>query len=1466
MKSGIKSFFTPKTVKKDDIITIDDSSSSNSNENSSSSSNVSSTLIGSNNNDSSKKDNISKPIHPLFQKASAKKDVVITNTTSSRKKSVAATPSTTDNNSTSTRPKRSCANNDIIISIDDDDDEYEDPFAEDDDDDGIVIEEKPKRQPKTREGKDNSIGIIIITIKIINIIIIIIFIAIISSKPPKEFFMSAEEKQRQKEIENEQLEKMKGIEMQKKFKNELRENAKKFEVKGTSSSNVNSFFMSNTYSNKNKCISINLVDDDIIIDNTDDYYHYPSQPAVGLPSLSDYLKRTTDSNIVWRDKSVDIVEIEESTDTSTIIDLASPSQKYYIDLNVDIKVSQYHTIENVGHNDYRNLWSHFLAFNERNAQEISSFTPISQDNSPLMFEPQNTSQIVGNRREVKKFLNWLEYLGGKRRAGKKKRKSRSRRSLDDDDLEAQISKVMVVMGQSGSGKTSAVYACAREAGFKVIEINASQDRSGTGIRKLFSEAAQSHGVGVETGSHELNLILFDDADLVFDEDAHMHSAMKDLLKNSKSPVIITTETPLQFLNAIPHEKIILQKLNSPEISVVIKNALTATQLTSPVPEDILVLLGMLSNGDSRACLTCMQLMMSALAHQSIQSCTFTSFMDWIHRANVDFAQFDNSNKLINTILKKEEMLTHATRKLDRIPARANIIAPLVTSSEPRKGLVAGGFVVTIYGKHFLQHQISDHYKNPNESMSVSVYLDDILCDCVVMSDTQIKFRAPQVSQPGVYPIIIKITDGLVTDTKVRCVTSDLCGIAGGWIQLESKRKLITSYYQPIKKASTTISSKRGKRKSFSPEDDPIEEFDDDDDDDFVAVPKKTKGKKRIMKKEKKAVESDDELLDDNANSEVKTNINKRTKRIIDDEIDSDTNIAQETKSTSSLSSPLADVSSSIEEKSDFVKVNELGSLDEKIYQCMVTVCSRLQKHKLSEVFRFPVSEEEAPGYHDIITKPMDLSTIEQSLNQSKYYNNECDITGFVNDIRQIWINCKTYNKPTSDIVKLADVLNDFFEKEMLAVFRALMNDAIAVSNKGITINDNKVFTIFDDDDDDSNPDKLEELPVIDSKSIRDELNAAFLSRSQMSVSISRDVGLEFENENEGVVPVHTMLQLRKDDCKCCLMALEETWRLRDAWSSAELLGTTASNLISNLIEDDDYLDYHDYQTPQQLSIASFDIMKLSSSILQSSARNALKDADKNIESSTFLQYLIDDIEETTEDTTEDTNMTQTNTIEAIEKPTTIDDRNKAINIDDDTDQIVRKSRKSPKISDSDDEEVNFDEDDDDDDEEEEDDEEDDDVDINTKDITSSDDQYIKRWYDLGKELGNTFIRFSIRKKAYIDFVANKLCNTESGLCDYSIFKFSKNMKRNSLSSMMALDIIPIVARMLHSEAMHYEEKSLNNRYGDIQRTRRGKNNSKYNYVSNATLLPESTLSSLLEFGFISSPRVVGYGEDKPKWM
>ena len=217
------------------------------------------------------------------------------------------------------------------------------------------------------------------------------------------------------------------------------------------------------------------------------------------------------------------------------------------------------------------------------------------------------------------------------------------------------------------------------------------------------------------------------------------------------------------------------------------------------------------------------------------------------------------------------------------------------------------------------------------------------------------------------------------------------------------------------------------------------------------------------------------MIDDNGGIDcdmnTNTNRNKRTKRntiIDDDDNESSDKIVQ-------AASPLPLVESTqlnIEKVIDTNTITLNAEVEDYIYQCLLSVCSRIQKHRLSGPFRFPVSEEEAPGYHDIMTKPMDISTIEDSLKERLYYNdNECDVTSFVSDIRQIWINCKTYNKPNSDIVKVANTLNDVFEKDMLSTFKTIANEdiSIVVNDKYILIRGKKVFELSNttDDDDDN---------------------------------------------------------------------------------------------------------------------------------------------------------------------------------------------------------------------------------------------------------------------------------------------------------------------------------------------------------------------------------------------------------------
>eukprot|EP00951_Prasinocladus_malaysianus_P046938 scaffold648205_cov48-Prasinocladus_malaysianus.AAC.1 len=66
---------------------------------------------------------------------------------------------------------------------------------------------------------------------------------------------------------------------------------------------------------------------------------------------------------------------------------------------------------------------------------------------------------------------------------------------------------------------------------------------------------------------------------------------------------------------------------------------------------------------------------------------------------------------------------------------------------------------------------------------------------------------------------------------------------------------------------------------------------------------------------------------------------------------------------------------------------------------------------------------------------MDLGTVEKKLahnpnkGQHREYKHPLE---FRDDVRQIWENCRTYNRPGQDIRKMGDRLSDSFEKKWAA--------------------------------------------------------------------------------------------------------------------------------------------------------------------------------------------------------------------------------------------------------------------------------------------------------------------------------------------------------------------------------------------------------------------------------------------------
>lgn len=97
--------------------------------------------------------------------------------------------------------------------------------------------------------------------------------------------------------------------------------------------------------------------------------------------------------------------------------------------------------------------------------------------------------------------------------------------------------------------------------------------------------------------------------------------------------------------------------------------------------------------------------------------------------------------------------------------------------------------------------------------------------------------------------------------------------------------------------------------------------------------------------------------------------------------------------------------------------NQLQYLLKTIYRAIV-------KHRHAWPFCSPVDTKKLklPDYHNVIRKSMDFTTIKKRLENYWYYDAwEC-----VDDFKQVFVNCYTYNKPTEDVVMMARQVEDLF--------------------------------------------------------------------------------------------------------------------------------------------------------------------------------------------------------------------------------------------------------------------------------------------------------------------------------------------------------------------------------------------------------------------------------------------------------
>ncbi|KAH9951585.1 hypothetical protein B0H21DRAFT_818035 [Amylocystis lapponica] len=89
----------------------------------------------------------------------------------------------------------------------------------------------------------------------------------------------------------------------------------------------------------------------------------------------------------------------------------------------------------------------------------------------------------------------------------------------------------------------------------------------------------------------------------------------------------------------------------------------------------------------------------------------------------------------------------------------------------------------------------------------------------------------------------------------------------------------------------------------------------------------------------------------------------------------------------------------------------------KRFQNVITMLhSQISQHRFGNVFQYPIKKSEAPDYHDIVKRPMDLKTMKARIKDGLISNS----MEFQRDVFLMFANAMMYNRPGSEIYNMAE--------------------------------------------------------------------------------------------------------------------------------------------------------------------------------------------------------------------------------------------------------------------------------------------------------------------------------------------------------------------------------------------------------------------------------------------------------------
>ncbi len=203
------------------------------------------------------------------------------------------------------------------------------------------------------------------------------------------------------------------------------------------------------------------------------------------------------------------------------------------------------------------------------------------------YRPRTLSSVVGNPKAVADLTAWAKQWA----SGIPKYRA------------------VVLMGSPGIGKTTSAEALARDMGWDIIEMNASDQRTGEAIRQTalkgaFSNSFDDDGEFVTVKDGKLKLIVLDEADSLFgNADRGAMPVIVELIRTTKQPVILIVNDFYELSrksSAIKSEtlQITFQRPTSVSIVKALRNICKGEGIEAD--DDALRAIADNSNGDVRA--------------------------------------------------------------------------------------------------------------------------------------------------------------------------------------------------------------------------------------------------------------------------------------------------------------------------------------------------------------------------------------------------------------------------------------------------------------------------------------------------------------------------------------------------------------------------------------------------------------------------------------------------------------------------------------------------------------------------------------------------------------------------------------------------------------------------------------------------------------------------------------------------